>query len=115
MRSTSLVRTRRLRWMLAAAAAALLLCVDSALAESPPRPYSIHDTDGDGYLSLQEYQVLLEIRRQRQQRHRRGGFLPPPPFEQVDRDGDGRIGEQELTEALRYRMFHHHRPGTHWR
>lgn len=100
--------------ILGVAAVLLLACLQPAVAAPPLRPYSIHDTDGDGYLSREEYRVLVEIRRQRQQ-HRRGGFLPPPPFEQVDRDGDGRIAEQELTEALRYRMFHYHRPGPPWR
>jgi hypothetical protein len=72
MRSRSF-RARGLHWMLAGAATLLPVCLDSALAESPPEPYSIHDTD---------------------------------------RDGDGRFGEQELTEARRYRMFHYHHPGS---
>lgn len=97
--------------------ALLLLSGLPALAQwgAQPRCYSIHDTNGDGYLSREEYHMLLELRRTRHPRHRRMTPQPAPAFEEVDRDGDGRIGEAELTDMLNYKMYRDRQKGQRWR
>jgi len=71
--------------------------------------------DGDGYLSPEEYRVLLELRRQRKQQHGRMAPQPAPAFDEIDRDRDGRIGEEELTEMLHHKMYRYRRGGPPWR
>jgi hypothetical protein len=74
----------------------------------PSRPFSVHDLNGDGYLSQEEYTALLELRRARHRQHRGAPSQPGPAFEEVDRDGDGLIGEAELTDVLQ-RGMHRYR------
>jgi len=80
-----------------------------------PRPFTIHDTDGDGYLSREEYRVLLELRRLRKQQRGRLAPQPSPAFDEIDHDRDGRIGEQELTDMLHHKMHRYRRSGPPWR
>ena len=83
-----------------------------AAGAQPPRQFSVHDTDGDGYLSRGEYEVFY---RGFEQRHRESGrpahrMLRILKFEQIDSNGDGRISENEMLLALRER-----RRGSGWR
>ena len=83
-------------------------------ADQPPaRPFSIHDTNGDGYLSPQEYAALLELRRAHHRLRYPTGAEPAPSFEELDRDGNGLIDETELTDMLQQRV--HRRHGPRWR
>jgi hypothetical protein len=95
----------------------LLLCGLPALAQSGRHPWawSVHDTDGDGYLSPDEYWVLLEVRRTRHSRYRGIAPQPAPAFEEVDRNGDGGIDEDELTDALQHNMYRYRHGGPPWR
>jgi len=99
----------------------MLLCVavlvmsSAAPAHAQTRPFSVHDTDGDGYLSRAEYGLLLELRRER---HRQPGRIDPqlaPAFDDVDRNGNGLIDEGELTDALGHKMYRYGRHGPRWR
>jgi Ca2+-binding EF-hand superfamily protein len=100
--STATARSR-----LAGLLIACLAC--TALAQGGPgrqRVFSVHDMDGDGYLDETEYQVLAARLRQR---HAAAGmtaeqFPPVLGFAELDRDGDGRVSEQELTRVLAKRL-----------
>lgn len=81
----------------------------------PPRAWSIHDTDGDGYLSPDEYRVLLQLRRSRHAARRGLAPQPAPAFEEVDRDGDGHIDEDELTDVLEHNTYRYRHRGPPWR
>lgn len=79
---------------------------------APPPPFSVHDTDGDGYLSRAEYEVFY---REFEKRHKKAGrpahrMLRILSFEQIDTDGDGRVSVDEMLSALRER-----RKGPGWR
>lgn len=80
-----------------------------------PRPFTVHDTDGNGYLSREEYRVLLELRRQRKHQRGRLASQPAPDFDEIDRDRDGKIGELELTDMLHHSMRRYRRGGPPWR
>ena len=73
-----------------------------------PLVFSVHDQDRDGYLSQEEYAAL---RSQCQARGHESGNRGGRPrcalldFATLDADHDGRIGEDELVEALG-RRFH---------
>ncbi|HQF31117.1 MAG TPA: EF-hand domain-containing protein [Hyphomicrobiales bacterium] len=72
-----------------------------------PRVYSVHDLDRDGYLGREEYRSFEEyVARWRQTTGRPKNRRFPLPFDVIDVDGDGRISEAEMTEAL----FHHRGP-----
>jgi hypothetical protein len=81
----------------------------------PSRPFSVHDLNGDGYLSQEEYRELLELRRARHGRHRGVPPQPAPAFEEVDQDRDGLIGEAELTDVLHRGMHRYRWRGRRWR
>jgi hypothetical protein len=99
----------------------MLLCVtvlatgSVTSAHAQTRPFSVHDADGDGYLSREEYGLLLELRRER---HRQRGRIDPQPasaFDEVDRNDNGLIDESELTDALGHKMYRYGRHGPRWR
>jgi len=75
-----------------------------------PQRFTVYDTDGDGYLSREEYLVLVELRRQHGQQRGCLAQQPAPGFGEIDRDRDGRIGQQELTDMLRGGMHRHRGP-----
>lgn len=106
-----------LRARRAVVALALALWGLPALAQHGwyPRAWSIHDTDGDGYLSREEYRVLLALRRSRHAAHRGLAPQPAPAFEEIDRDGDGLIDEDELTDVVEHNMYRYRRRGPPWR
>ena len=79
------------------------------------RPFSVHDTDGDGYLSRAEYGLLLELRRERHRQRGRIDPQPAPAFDDVDRNGNGLIDEGELTDALGHKIYRYGRHGQRWR
>jgi hypothetical protein len=95
--------------------AAILSWTAAAHAEAPapthhgphgPPPFSVYDTNHDGYLSRAEYQVFMD--RMRAHRAARGKGLHRPPellsFDAIDTNHDGRISEAEMVTALSHRM-----------
>ena len=94
---------------------ALLGTIGTAPSDAEIRPFSVHDTNRDGYLDREEYRVLLEMRRARHHRHRNIAPQPAPAFDEVDRNRDGLSDEGELTEALRHRMYRYGHHGRRWR
>ena len=100
--------------MLILALPAMATSGGNAAASSPPRPFSVHDVDSDGYLSRAEYEVFY---RGFERRHRDSGrpahrMLRILKFEQIDVNGDGQICEEEMVLALRERR---QGPGWRWR
>lgn len=88
-----------------------LACTVSLLAAAPlaaqSKPFSVHDSNQDGYLERGEYAEFLSRFWARRAEGRARGFGPPPlAFDQIDLDGDGRISEQEMGEALERRRQH---------
>jgi EF-hand domain pair len=88
---------------------------DDTGARQTARPgapaFSIHDIDQDGYLSRAEYRHLIE---QIENRRRATGrpmrrYLPFLRFEEVDRDDDGFITEDEMIASLKKRLQMHRR------
>jgi Ca2+-binding EF-hand superfamily protein len=67
-----------------------------------PQAFSVHDQDRDGYLSPAEYAALSAHCRTR--RDAKGWPLCNATrllaFDDLDHNGDGRIGEDELLETL---------------
>ena len=56
--------------------------------------YSVYDTDRDGYLDRQEFTPFAKSR---ERKGRPNNFWR---FENVDRNGDERVSEQEMVNAL---------------
>ena len=62
------------------------------------QPFSVHDTNHDGFLDEQEYYNVRKAIIARRGPGRRG-----PPllrFDQLDQDGSGLISESELVEGM---------------
>jgi len=99
----------------------MLLCVAVLVMSSATpthaqtRPFSVHDADGDGYLSREEYGLLLELRRERHRQRGRIDPQPAPTFDEVDGNGNGLIEEGELADALGHKMYRYRRHGPRWR
>lgn len=79
----------------------LALPVMAVAADTPP-PFSVHDTDGDGYISREEFDTFRA--RRQAERAAEGRQLRNAPrvlnFDEIDSDRDGRINETEMIEAL---------------
>ena len=56
--------------------------------------YSVYDTDSDGYLDRTEYAKFYDSKRKRSKN------LDNWIFDTVDSDGDNKISEQEMVDAL---------------
>ena len=56
--------------------------------------YSVYDTDSDGYLDRTEFVKFYDAKR------KRSGNLDSWAFDTVDSDGDNKISEQEMVDAL---------------
>jgi len=87
---------------------------DDSRSPVPPTRFSVHDTDGDGYLSREEYEVFYQ---DFEERHRESGrpahrMLKILSFEQIDFDGNGRVSVDEMVTALQKRR---QVPGWRWR
>lgn len=73
--------------------------------------FSIHDIDKSGSLSKEEYQYFveqIESRRKSTGRPMRR-YSPALSFEEIDRNNDGYISEDELITALNKRIHKHKR------
>lgn len=96
------------------ASSAIATSSDDSRRPVPPVQFSVHDTDGNGYLGREEYEIFyLDF----EERHRKSGrpahrMLKILSFEQIDSDGDGRITVDEMVSALRMRR---QGPGWRWR
>lgn len=104
------------RGLLRALLCAVLLgaAVGAGAAHAQIRPFSVHDTNRDGFLDREEYRQLLEMRRARH-RQRSIAPQPAPAFDEVDDNRDSLLDEGELIEALRHRMHRYGRRGPRWR
>lgn len=95
----------------------ILLCVfsfASAVAGSDNfkqkkmmRGFSVHDTNGDGLLSRDEYQLFYEYHKKRRHDKKRPRSLHD--FEEVDTNHDGFIDEDELISKLNRHLKQHRR------
>jgi len=56
--------------------------------------YSVYDTDSNGYLNRTEYEQFYESKRKRSKN------LDNWAFDSIDSDGDNKISEQEMVNAL---------------
>ena len=56
--------------------------------------YSVHDKNRDGYLDRSEFAIFAEAKRKRSKGSESWGF------DNVDTDGDSKISEQEMVNAL---------------
>jgi hypothetical protein len=92
----------------------LPLAAEAQPAIPVTRPFSVHDLNRDGYLDREEYRQLRELRRMRHERHGRGAPQPAPAFDDIDKDADDLIGEEELTDALRHKMYRYRQRGFRW-
>lgn len=74
-------------------------------------PFSIHDLDRNGILSREEYGQFLTALEQRRKAADGSGKSYPPPlrFEEIDRNADGYLSEDEMTSALNRRLERHKR------
>jgi len=72
---------------------ALSILASAALADGGGT-YSVYDSNRDGYLDRQEFIPFA------QSRERKGKTSDLWQFENVDRDGDEKISEQEMVDAL---------------
>jgi len=73
------------------------------------QPFSVHDTNHDGFLDEQEYYHLRKAIIARRGPGRRG-----PPllrFDQLDLDGNGLISESELVEGVGHGRQHRRHDG----
>ena len=62
--------------------------------------YSVYDKDRDGYLDRAEYEKFYDSKRKRSKN------LDNWMYETVDSDGDNKISEQEMVDALIKDMKH---------
>lgn len=83
----------------------------------PPRAavFSVHDSNQDGYLDRAEYQHLLE---NLNIRHNAGHCRHNKParllgFDEIDRDANGFLSEDEMVSALNKRLRQHRRYRYH--
>jgi hypothetical protein len=114
MAAITLVKVWLLLPALTISSSALAAPSDDYQSPASPIQYSVHDTDADGYLSREEYEVFY---RDFEERHRKSGrpahrMLKILSFEQIDADGDGHISEDEMVSALQMRR---QGPGWRWR
>lgn len=92
---------------------ALLLCLSLSGWVQAQSPYSIHDSNRDGYLDQGEYSAFLsDFWARRAQGGHRPPKRPPLQFQQIDIDRDGLISEHEMGLALERRR--QHRKWRHW-
>lgn len=83
----------------------------SKSADPSPASFSIHDTNGDGYIDRQEYQTFRQQARAARTARGRGpgSFFPLLELDAIDHNADGKIGESEMVSALRERLHQRRR------
>ena len=92
---------------------------ESHYRHSPP-PFSAFDTDGDGFVSEEEFNATRAARHAKMAEEGRPmkGMASAPSFSDLDTDGDGKLSEAELVagqKAHMAKMHQQHGGGGHHR
>jgi hypothetical protein len=89
-----------------ALASGQLAAADAELPARGPVPFDSMDSDGDGFVSQEEFTHMrtqrLQQRSEQQRMMRNMGDAPD--FGDIDSDGDGRVSRQEMQEHQRSRQ-----------
>jgi len=78
----------------------LAVKAESQMRHHPP-PFSEFDTNGDGFVSEDEFNAFRAARHEAMAKEGRPmkGMASAPAFSDIDTDGDGKLTEAELTAA----------------
>ena len=82
------------RWRLAACALTAMIGAQSPALADGGGTFSLYDADRNGSLDRQEFDTFVASKRNR------ADVAEFWTFQRVDADGDGRVSEQELVDAL---------------
>lgn len=97
--------------ILLALASAPLMAAGAGTPGRGPTPFESYDSDGDGYVSQEEFGQARAARMQ--QRAEQGGQFRnignAPGFADIDNDGDGRLSREEIE--AHHRMRYENRQG----
>jgi Ca2+-binding EF-hand superfamily protein len=85
---------RSIRQLLAAGALTAMIGAPSPAHADGGGTFSLYDADRNGHLDRQEFETFVASKRNR------GDTAEFWTFQRVDTDGDGRVSEQELVDAL---------------